>query len=760
MPIIQTIIIVALLSMTLTGCFKIKHTVNEQVESPVTELNTEISANTTDKNMPEGGLVDFPRVDGSTATIPLSEQLLADYRGVSLDEARLEVLHNKTNRAYRRLIHSEADIIFVTAPSEDELRMAEKAGIELEIYPIVNEGFVFLVNKQNPLSNLTQEQILGIYSGTFTNWSEVGGEDKPIIPYQRPVNSGSQSGMLSIVMKDTPLMNAPADYYMSEMNELVRAVAEYENTEQAIGYSYYYYVNSMYVKSEVRLLAIDGVVPDEETIKNGTYPYTTAYYAVIRASEPEGNHVRNYLDWILREGQDSAVKAGYVPLPKPAISESLGVQKDTNYSYHNGIEFNHSFYDKELEKVQKVKISGLKDQSVQNKVNQRIQQAMDEIIQSGYPAYRGINQILNHDGNDRIKYSVDLYYNQSNVLSVMIEKNYSYYNVNDQITLNFNLVTGEEITFADLFYKGYDYQNIISDYVNKNVADGLSPDIQECMLYPLETIEADQKFVISKSGNVRLVFDYKNPEFDVGWCFVEVPLRADLMPEGGEELQFSYQYETWDDSLLEPGRNRKKMLKNQPYESVRKSWIINPSVYFRKEENPSAGFIKEDERFATEVYFETAIVKHIENETLAAQVTDMAGGIQEHFLEIYQSNDHYVGQGSTSYRVEILGGYLLECEIFALLNFEQTNIIGRYYRVSDIHTGKQLLLADCFKAGVDYKKLLAEYIEVEIPDDCQFTLLEECFLIMPDDGTSSYYYVYYENLGNDNLTIFKEYPDS
>jgi len=766
--VITSITIVVLLSTTLTGCNKNKQTDIEPVESSVIETNIETSeetkteiepsSNTTEQNIKEDGLVDFPRVDGSTATIPLSEQLLADYRGVSLEAARLDVLHNKTHRAYKRLINSEVDIILVTAPSEEELQMAEEAGVELEVYPIVNEGFIFLVNKQNPLTSLTHEQIVGIYSGTITNWSEVGGEDKPIIPYQRPLNSGSQTGMLSIVMKDTPLMNAPADYYMSEMNELVRAVAEYENTEQAIGYSYYYYVNSMYVKSDVRLLAIDGVAPDEETIKNGTYPYTTAYYAVIKASEQEESPARDYLDWILTEGQDSAAKAGYVPLSEPAISESLGIKKDINYSYHNGIEFDYSFYKKELGEFETVEIDGLKDQRVQNKINQRIQQALDELIRSDYPAYRGINQIRNHDGHDSIEYSVRLGYNQSNVLSVLIEKEYSYYDVHDQIPLNFNLITGEEITLSDLFYDGYDYQNIITEYVNRNVVDGKLSDIYKPMLYPLETIKEDQKFMITESGVVNLIFDYKTPEFDVGWGFVKVPLRADLMLEGGEELKFTYQYETWDESLLKPGLHRKKTLMYQPYEKVWKSWIINPSEYFMENEDPPDNFIKMDERFKEDVYFETEIVKHIDNKSLAAQVKDTAKRIQERFLEIYQLKEGY-GQGSTSYRVELLGGYLIECESYALLSYEQTNVMERYFRVSDAYTGKQLSLADCFKDGVDYKKLLSEYIEEDIPDNCQFTLEEDHFWIWTEDEEYPYHYVNYEEIGNDNLSIFKEYPE-
>lgn len=256
----------------------------------------------------------YPRVDGSTATIPLSEQYAADAMGIPVEEAGLYVLHTKTHNAYVNLINGRADIIFVTAPSEEELQLAGEAGVELEIYPVVKEAFVFLVNEQNPVKGLTGQQILDIYSGKLTNWSEAGGENQEIRAYQRPVNSGSQSGMLSLVMKDTPLMDAPSHYRYGEMDGLVEAISSYDNAEYAIGYSYYYYVSSMYFRKGVRLLAIDGVVPETASIQDGSYPYTTAYYAVIKNSEPEGSSARMLLNWIERVGNQSAETAGYVPL--------------------------------------------------------------------------------------------------------------------------------------------------------------------------------------------------------------------------------------------------------------------------------------------------------------------------------------------------------------------------------------------------------------------------------------------------------------
>ena len=257
----------------------------------------------------------YPKVDGSTATIPLSEQFFSDATGVSLGDASTYIKHNTTHNAYVNLINKDCDVIFVTSPSEEEYALEAEAGVELEVHPVVNEGFIFMVNEKNPVDDLSCQQIVDIYTDKITNWSEVGGEDKEIIAYQREVNSGSQTGFLDLVMGDVEPADAPTEKRIVGMGELVEAVSGYDNSDQALGYSYYFYVNEMYVRDAAKLISVEGVYPSPETIADGSYPYTTAYYAVIRADEPEDSPARALLNWTLSEdGQNAAKEAGYVPL--------------------------------------------------------------------------------------------------------------------------------------------------------------------------------------------------------------------------------------------------------------------------------------------------------------------------------------------------------------------------------------------------------------------------------------------------------------
>ena len=260
-------------------------------------------------------LGNFPRIDGSTSTYPLSIALGQEL--LSIDETAIHgyISHNQTHNAYVNLLNNNTDLILVTPPSDAELQMAKDAGIELDIIPICKEGFVFLVNERNPVTSLSQEQIEKIYKGTIKNWSEVGGDNLDIIAYQRNANSGSQTLMETIVMKDIVMTTAPKDQIIMGMGMLVESVADYTNARGALGYSVYYYATTMYSNRAIRLVAIDGITPDDATLRAGSYPYTVSYYAVMRRSEPENSPARRLVAWLLSEaGQEVVTKAGFVAL--------------------------------------------------------------------------------------------------------------------------------------------------------------------------------------------------------------------------------------------------------------------------------------------------------------------------------------------------------------------------------------------------------------------------------------------------------------
>ena len=117
--------------------------------------------------------------------------------------------------------------------------------------------------------------------------------------------------MLSLVMKDLPLKEPTTEEMIAGMGEIIDAVSLYDNNLASIGYSYYYYASTMYYTPNIKFLKIDGIEPNYETIKNGTYPLMTAYYIVTLKNAR--NEVKEFKEALLsKEAGKVAKEAGYV----------------------------------------------------------------------------------------------------------------------------------------------------------------------------------------------------------------------------------------------------------------------------------------------------------------------------------------------------------------------------------------------------------------------------------------------------------------
>ncbi len=251
----------------------------------------------------------MPRIDGSTATIPLISAVRSVLLGIEREE---DVTVSGTDYAYQKLINGEADVLLVYAPAEETLVYAKERNVELEMAPIGRDALVFLINVKNRVESLSTEQVIGIYAGEITNWAETGGQDAEIRAYQRPLLSGSQTMMNKLVMKGTPMMEAPPEYIIGDMGGLVEAVAAYDGGENSIGYNVYYYVTRMKLDPNIRLLSVDGIAPSTESISSGGYPFVNDFYAVIRADAPEDSPERVLFDWIQTgDGQELVAHEGY-----------------------------------------------------------------------------------------------------------------------------------------------------------------------------------------------------------------------------------------------------------------------------------------------------------------------------------------------------------------------------------------------------------------------------------------------------------------
>lgn len=253
----------------------------------------------------------LPRIDGAAALFPVYSAFVnAVYPNTTkLHGGIFE--YNNTPDGYRLLAEKETDIFIGVYPSDEQRAYAEENQTTFEYTPIGTEAFVFFVHKDNPITNLTTEQIKDIYSGKITNWKDVGGKNEKIAAFQRNEGSGSQS-MLKRFMGDTPIADAPTEMVNDLMAGIIEQVADYKSKTNSIGFSFRYYVEGIIKNPDIKMISIDGAAPTSENIRNGSYPVLTPIYAVTYKENQNGN-IDKLLEWILSdEGQYIINETGYV----------------------------------------------------------------------------------------------------------------------------------------------------------------------------------------------------------------------------------------------------------------------------------------------------------------------------------------------------------------------------------------------------------------------------------------------------------------
>jgi phosphate transport system substrate-binding protein len=283
----------------------------------------------------------FPAIDGSTVLLPLAAEAGWQFLDLSDDNTRSFYNFSTTFNAYMKLINNNytngsltyfshedkntmyynvyefyqrPDIIFVTSPSALELSIAANQGVNLTIKPVCYDSFVFITHIDNPIDNLTVGQVRAIYSGQITNWSQIGGADWEIVAFQREPGSGSQTAMEEMVMGGLRMMDAPSGWYHVGMGMLIDFVAEYQNEPNSIGYTFKYFIDRLYINPNIKILRMNDVEPNDDNVRNKTYPFVAPYNGVIRTIDAN-NVGGKFLDWMLsEEGQRVIAQAGYVTL--------------------------------------------------------------------------------------------------------------------------------------------------------------------------------------------------------------------------------------------------------------------------------------------------------------------------------------------------------------------------------------------------------------------------------------------------------------
>jgi phosphate transport system substrate-binding protein len=242
-----------------------------------------------------------------------AERYQAEHPDVSLS-----VTGGGSGTGIAALVNGTVDIANASrAMTDDEKKQAVANGITPVEFVVSRDAIAVIVNSKNPVRQLTLQQISDIYSGKINNWSEVGGEDRPIVRLSRETNSGTHVYFLQTVIrlgdkKNTTLFST--DTLLLASSEGI--INEVRQNPNSIGYDGLGYVPPDLMDSVIavaRAASEPYVIPSIATVNDNSYPVARDLY-MYTAGEPAGA-IKNYIDWILSpEAQVVVADLGFVPI--------------------------------------------------------------------------------------------------------------------------------------------------------------------------------------------------------------------------------------------------------------------------------------------------------------------------------------------------------------------------------------------------------------------------------------------------------------
>lgn len=266
-----------------------------------------------DSNSPSAS--EYIQNKGSDTIVNLGLAWAEAYQKVK-PEVRISVTGGGSGTGLTAMISGTVDIASASRKIKDEeIAAAEANGITPVEYVIARDAIAVIVNPENPIKELTMEQIARIYRGEVNNWSELGGEDRPIVRLSRETNSGTHVYFLEEVVRLGDKNNKEifsADTLLLPSSEGI--ISEVSDNPNAIGYD-----GLGYVTDTVKVLGIARtadqpyILPSVQTVNNGEYPISRDLYMYIRKDASQA--VLDYMAWILApDAQKIVSQLGFVPI--------------------------------------------------------------------------------------------------------------------------------------------------------------------------------------------------------------------------------------------------------------------------------------------------------------------------------------------------------------------------------------------------------------------------------------------------------------
>lgn len=243
-------------------------------------------------------------IKGSTTVLPIAQKVSEAYMRQNPD-VKITIEGGGSGNGIKAIIDGLADVAnssrFI---KQSEVAMAVEKGRYPVPFAVAYDCIVPVVHPDNPLSNISLEQLKRIYTGRVKNWKEIGGADAPVVVISRDTSSGTYEVWSERVLKKERVF--PGALLQASNGAIVQAVSKNRN---AVGY-----IGIGYINREVKTLTVNNVPGTPETTLNGTYPVSRALY-MFTQGWPEGETL-SFINFMIhpQKGQKFVAEAGFVPL--------------------------------------------------------------------------------------------------------------------------------------------------------------------------------------------------------------------------------------------------------------------------------------------------------------------------------------------------------------------------------------------------------------------------------------------------------------
>ena len=241
-------------------------------------------------------------IQGSTTVLPIAQAAAEAYMDNNPD-ADITVRGGGSGTGIAALIDGATDIADASRPMKDkEIKTAREKGINPVAHIVARDGIAVVVHPDNPINEISIQDIKAIYTGEISRWDKIGGKGS-IVVVSRDAASGTFEAFNELALNNAKLTDAAL--MLASNLEIARTVAQ---TPGAIGY-----IGLGYLSDDVKALKVEGILPSEATVNDGSYPLARPLFMYTNGN-PKGL-AKGFIDFIMSTtGQEIVKEAGFVPV--------------------------------------------------------------------------------------------------------------------------------------------------------------------------------------------------------------------------------------------------------------------------------------------------------------------------------------------------------------------------------------------------------------------------------------------------------------